>query len=505
MVTDWASRRAELSPERPAVVQGETGKTWTYQAMAERAARIAGWLLTRGVGPGDRVALLGLNDLAHVDLWLVAGMTGIAVLPLNWRLSAEALAPQVDLIRPKLLIYETAWADVAKALATGRPWLEPIDAGDNWARWEEYWKTQTPVKPARIPPETPSMYLFTGGSTGEPKAVAIPHRQVFYNAVNTVIGWGLTLHDRAPVVTPMFHTGGYHVLLTPLYLVGGTVVIFRRFDPVAMIDAVYRYGLTRLFMVPSMYAMMADTSMSLVGSPLVWAISGGAPCPEPIIQRYRGWGIPLIQGYGLTEVGPNCFAARDPATQPADAVGVPVFHLEIALRDDDGQPVSDGAVGELWLRGPTVSLGYYGMPLEDQREFDADGYFHTGDLAQIVSDGLVRIVGRKKDMFISGGENVYPAAIEATLARHPAIQDVAVVGVPDPTWGEVGAAFVVRKPGTSWDPESWARWVAERLGRYQVPKQWISVAQLPLTPMGKVDKRKLQAEWQKGGSGGVSA
>lgn len=497
-MTDWASQRAQLSPDRPAVVMAETGQVWSYDEMAKRASGIAGWLASRGVGLGDRVALLGMNHVAQVDLWLVAGMMGIAVVPLNWRLSADALMPQVDLVRPKVLIFESAWADVARKVVGERPWIEPVDAGDYWSRWDECWARAAPLRPARIGAQTPAMYLFTGGSTGVPKAVAISHRQIFYNAVNTMVSWGLTAGDRAPVVTPMFHTGGYHVLLTPLYMAGGTVVLFRRFDPAALADAIERYRLTRLFMVPSMYAMVTEGGLSLAGSSLAWAISGGAPCPEPVIRRYRSWGIPLIQGYGLTEVGPNCFAPRDPHTQPADAVGVPVFHLEVSLRNEHGQAVREGQVGELWLKGPTVALGYYGNPPEASGDFDSEGYFHTGDLAQVGSDGLLRIVGRKKDMYISGGENVYPSAIESVLAGHPAIAEVAVVGVADPVWGEVGVAYVVVKPGGAWDPDGWARLVAERLGRYQVPKTWVPLSQLPLTSTGKPDKRSLQVRWRQG-------
>jgi fatty-acyl-CoA synthase len=492
MTTNWADKRARLTPHRPAIIDGDRDRVYTYGEMSERAHRLAA-LLQRGDPEPPRVAILAPNGVVHVDLWLAAGVSGLTTVPLNWRLTASELVQLARLAKPTWLLYAPSFQSLADAVVTHIPTVRLLPLGPDAHEYEDRLQAVAPLKGGAVDPERPAMLLFTGGSTGVPKAVRIPHRQIYVNAVNTIVSWDLSAHDRAPVLTPFFHTGGYHVLMTPLYLAGGTSVVFSGFDPERTLAAIPRYGLTVLFMVPTMLKSLlsqptlGDTDWSTVR----FVITGGAPCPPSLADTLRRLNVPYRQGYGLTEVGPNCFAVPDEVTCPPDAIGVPVWNLDAVIVDDTGTPCPDGTPGELWLRGPTVSAGYDQAPDDTARTFDAEGFCHTGDLAVRDPNGFYRIVGRKKDLLISGGENVYPLEIERVLEAHPAVAEAAVIGVPDPHWGEVPAAVIVPTPGHPWDWEALHRYVAVHLARYKRPKYWQVVEALPLTSAGKVDKRAL--------------
>jgi fatty-acyl-CoA synthase len=235
-----------------------------------------------------------------------------------------------------------------------------------------------------------------------------------------------------------------------------------------------------------------------------WLISGGAPLPLYIIEAYQRRGVVFRQGYGLTEVGVNCFAmTNEDSVRRKGSIGTPMMHTEALLVGEHGAEVLVGEVGELWLRGPHVCLGYWNDPEATAAALDADGWFHTGDSARRDADGFYTIAGRKKDMFISGAVNVYPAEIEGELLLHPAVQDAAVIGVPDPTWGEIGVAFLVPRPGQSVDAGALATFLGERLARYKVPKHFVAIDALPRTAYGKVVKAELAARWAASQGSGV--
>ncbi len=490
MITDWASRRVALTPDRPAIIDGISGTVYTYAAVAERVRRLAELLDQFGVRRGDRVAIVSRNHLAHVDLWLGAGYSGITIWPANWRLSTAELIAQAAGVRPRLILYERAFKPVAEEMTA----LREIPAL-GLEEYEAALSGFSGIAPDPADPKDPAMLLFTGGSTGRPKAVRIPHRQIFYNAVNTLMSWQLGADDRALVLTPFYHTGGYHVLTTPLFLAGGTSVLFPTFDPGQVLDARDRWRVTVLFMVPTMFHALCEhpAFKATNWTGLKFAIAGGAPCPESVRRMFEAEGIPFRQGYGLTEVGPNCFAIPEgtDGKAVADAVGVPVFHLTTRIVDPGGQNVRPGEVGELWLKGPTVADGYDTNPGESAQYFDQDGYFHTGDLARLDEAGLYHIVGRQKDLFISGGENVYPGEVETAVNSIPGVWACAVVGVPDERWGEVGAAFVVAAQDLTADAVRQA--LMGQLARYKIPRYIHFVDALPLTGAGKIDKHGLRS------------
>jgi fatty-acyl-CoA synthase len=334
------------------------------------------------------------------------------------------------------------------------------------------------------------MLLYTSGSTGKPKGAILPHRQIFFNAVATTIGWEIGARDVAIVANPFFHTGGWHVFATPLWQRGGTVVLFDQFEPSAFLDAIVQERVTMAFGVPTQIAMMTQsTSWGRPMPSLRFLISGGAPCPEALGERVREAGISFRQGYGLTECGPNCFAISDEeAVRRPGFVGWPAPFLEMRLSSSGDEP---GEPGELLLRGPQMFAGYFNDPVRTAEAVDSDGWLHTGDLAVRDGDGAYRICGRKKDMFISGGENVFPGEVEAALSECPGVAEVVVVGVPDEKWGEVGRAFVLPRSGEHITTDAVITHARRRLAGYKVPKSVVLVDDLPRLGSGKADRSAL--------------
>jgi fatty-acyl-CoA synthase len=327
----------------------------------------------------------------------------------------------------------------------------------------------------------------------------LPHRVLVWNSLNTNIGWELRADDVSIVHTPLFHTGGINVLLIPLLHAGGTLVLMRDWEPQRCLELIERERVTVFFAVPTMFQMLLDAprfAQTDFGS-VRFFISGGAPCPVPLIEAYQARGISFRQGYGLTEVSVNCFTLNpEDAIRKVGSVGRPIFHLDARLVDEQGQDAADGAIGELWLRGPTVCAGYWNN-LEATRAAITDGWFHTGDLARLDDEGYYYIVDRKKDMFISGGENVYPAEVERALYEHPAVAECAVIGVPDARWGEVGCALIVVRGDATLADDDVLRHCRQRLGRYKVPKHVLFMDELPHNSSGKVLKPLLREHFSR--------
>ena len=324
----------------------------------------------------------------------------------------------------------------------------------------------------------------------------IPHRMMLWNAYNTVMSWQLRDTDISPTFTPMYHAGGLNVFLTPLFAVGGTIVLHKAFDPAEVWRTLAEESCTVVMGVPTIYKLLMEApEFSSVHLPhLRWLISGGAPLPHYIIEKYAAHGIAFKQGYGLTEAGVNCFAMTpEDSVRKLGSIGKPMLFCEARLIDTNGDDVAAGEVGELWLRGPHVSKGYWNQPKATASTIDMEGWLHTGDLARCDEEGFFYIAGRSKDMFISGGVNVYPAEIEAELLTHSNIKDAAVIGAPHETWGEVGIAFIVaRTPIIS---EELTSYLTERLSKFKIPKQFLFMDELPRSPYGKVVKAQLREHW----------
>lgn len=511
LVGDWLGRRALLSPSAPAVVDlagPGPAHALDYAALDRETNQVAAWLRARGVGVGDRVAILAKNRLEFLELWFACGKLGAVLQALNWRLTAAELGPLLAAARPRLLCWDRELGAVVDALRPKLGAVVPV-ALDGDERDEPFAECRTrpedPPPPVSLAPDHPWVLCYTGGTTGLPRAAILTHGTITWNATNTVSSWGLGSRDVAVLNAPMFHTGGLNVFTAPLVHAGGCSVLCRGFDVDQLFDLVegpipglpVDRGVSCLFGVPAMFqAMQAHPRFATAPlQRLGLVISGGAPCPMPVFERFWARGIDFKTGYGLTEAGPNNFwLPRERVRDKPGAVGWPLMHVDVRIVAEGGHGVEAGPseVGELWIRGPHVSPGYADDPEATAASF-VDGWLHTGDLALADAEGCVTIVGRSKDMFISGGENVYPAEIESALAELPEVAEAAVIGVPDPRWGEVGCAFVVATPGGSPTEAALLAALRERLARYKVPKMVVLVDALPRTGAGKIDKRALAA------------
>ena len=504
---DIIGERSRLSPDRTAVVDVATGARLSYREMDRRAAACArAWLYGLGLKHGDRIGILSGNRLEFLDAFLAAGKSGVILVPFGTRLTAAELAVIASDCELSALTYGAEHAETVRELESladmGR--LVALDAeraGDHLT-WDALLSSigEGAYVPSVCSPEDPYCLLYTSGTTGRPKGVITPHRMVAWNAYNTVACWQLTEDDVSSIFTPLYHAGGLGAFLMPIMLAGGTIVLHRDFDPAEVWRVIEEERCTVVLGVPTIWKILADAPEFETAdlSHVRCFFSGGAPLPRHLIDIYHERGVVMRQGYGLTEVGVNCFAmSNEEAWAKAGSIGRPLMFTQAKVVDEGGQGLPPDEVGELCFRGPHVSAGYWKNPEATAESRDADGWFHTGDMARYDADGFFYIAGRAKDMFISGGVNVYPAEIENVLLQHPSLADAAVVGVPHETWGEVGVAFVVAAEGETVTPEDLGRFAGERLARYKIPKEFRVVDVLPRTPYGKVVKGDLVEEWKK--------
>lgn len=504
---DILGERAKLSPTRTALVEVATGRRFSYSELDARAVRCARmWLYGLGIRPGARVGILAGNRVEFLDAFFAAGKSGVIVVPLNTRLTPHELGVIVRDAGLRAVLYDEANRGTIhrlRAMVDVEHWIafdDPDDPAD--ADYADLVLTRgegTSVR-RKCRPEDPYCLLYTSGTTGRPKGVITPHRQIAWNAYNTVVCWQLTEDDVSPIFTPLYHAGGLGAFLTPIMLAGGTVVLHSAFDAAEVWKTIADERCTVVLGVPTIWKMLADAPEFATAKTdhVRWFISGGAPLPRHLIDVYRERGIVLRQGYGLTEVGVNCFTmTSEEAWTKAGSIGRPLMFTEAKIIDEVGQERPPGEVGELCFRGPHVSSGYWNNPEATAAAIDRRGWFHTGDMATRDADGFYSIAGRAKDMFISGGVNVYPAEIENQLLQHPSLADAAVVGVPHDTWGEVGVAYVVAAEGQEIDVDALASFVENRLARYKVPKEFIVTTELPRTEYGKVVKGELIEDWKK--------
>jgi len=358
--------------------------------------------------------------------------------------------------------------------------------------------TLEPARPSDLSEEDPLLILYTSGTTGKSKGAVIPHRQVLWNCINTVISWGLDERDVAPVLTPLYHAGALFIFLAPLFYNGGRVVIAGAFDPDRTIDLIVKERCTVVLGVPTLFRLWYDCASFKAAdfSSVRFFVNGGAAIPTELMEAWRDEkGVVFRQGYGLTEVGVNCMSmTNEESRKYAGSVGKPIFHSEIRLLGEDGREVRAGESGEICIKGPTTCLGYWNNP-EATAAALVDGWFHTGDMASRNEEGFIYIRGRYKDMIKSGGENVYAAEVETAFREHPAVAECALIGKPDPKWDEVGFMIVVLKKGAAAEAEELIAFCRARIANYKVPKEVVFADALPYSPYGKIMKAELRAKY----------
>jgi fatty-acyl-CoA synthase len=480
-VNRWIETHAQIRPSKVAVVDRVSGVSYTYLDLHRTSRLQAFRLASLGIQAGDRVAVYSQNRPEILELLLACGLLGACLVPLNWRLAPQELAKIVADCQPKIVFLE--------------PDL-PCEGLEGQSIFSLQSLEAESMELPYVDPATPLAIFYTGGTTGVPKGAVLTHTSMQWNAWNTICGWGLSPEDIAPIFTPMFHTGGLNVMATPLLCLGGTLVLPGPFDAAKALEVIEQEQCTLVFLVPTMYDMLHQVpgfTRSRVAHVRKW-ISGGAPCPKTLFEAYWNEGIPLIQGYGLTEAGPNTFGVRfEDAQKRSGTVGVPLPGIEVRLSDNEGQEAAVGQAGELHVRGGHVMAGYWNKPKETAQVLQ-DGWLATGDLAYRDADGFYYICGRRKEMYISGGENVFPAEIEEVLLTHANVAEVAVVGVPHPKWGEVGRAYLVLHQPAQHNEDELVEHCQKVLARYKIPKEYVVMDSLPKSAAGKVLKRMLMEE-----------
>src|SRR5437763_8894112 len=497
---DWIAHFGRRTPDKCAAIDLASERRLSYAQFDARISRLATHLRDKlGVTRGDRVAVLALNTTDTLEVQFACGRIGAVFLPLNTRLTVPELQFIVGDSSPKVMIHDTDLAEVALAVAKLSNVSSALLLGADGS-YEAAVATSKPLDRFEdVTHDDISTIMYTSGTTGLPKGAIITHGMTFWNCVN--LGGPAYVSPSTVLLTvlPLFHTGGLNCYTNPVLHAGGTVLIMRAFDPALALQLISdpSYGITQFFGVPAIYQFMAQHPSFATSdfSRLVIGGVGGAPMPVPLLKVWEERGVALQQGYGMTETSPAVLALdREDAARKAGSSGKPVLHTEVRIVRPDGTDADVGELGELWVKGPNVTPGYWNRPEANASSF-TDGWLHTGDATRVDEEGFYYIVDRWKDMYISGGENVYPAEVENVLHQLNAIAEAAVIGIPDPQWGEVGLAIIAAKPGQRLTEADVFVHCAANLARFKCPRQVRFVDALPRNATGKIHKPTLRNEF----------
>jgi len=506
---DWIAHHAARRPDATAVIDLASGRRLAYRAFDRRIAALAGHLQKScDVAPGARVALLAHNAADTFELQFACFRLGAIFVPLNWRLALPELhAITVD-CTPTVLVYDAELAIQAEELARHNGIAHVLTRSSDKSLYERAIAEARPLDaPRPVTHDDVCTILYTSGTTGAAKGVTTTYGMNFWNAVNCINVAALSPKMVFLCMLPLFHAAGLNIFSNPTFHAGGTVAVMRRFDPAEALRLLAdpALGVTHVHGVAAQYQSMAahpDFSATDV-SRIAGAFVGAAPVPVVLIEAWQRKGVVLRQNYGITEAGPlvlNLEAAD--AVRKAGSAGKPVMHAEVRIVGDaPARDAAPGEVGELWVRGPAVTPGYWNQREATAAAFAEGGWLRTGDAVRIDEEGFITIVDRWKDMYVSGGENVYPAEVENVLYRHPAVAEAAVIGVPDPRWGEVGCAIVVLRPGSATTETELLAHVSAALARYKIPGSVIFQEALPRNAVGKVHKPTLRRQFASAVSG----
>ena len=498
---DWLSKRAKLTPDKIALFDVENGQKKSYSMFNIRASAFANFLLNGlHLQNNDRIAILAYNSSEYMEILYGCAKANIIGVCLNWRLSTNELKFILKDSTPRVIVYDP---DFQKKINE----LQELDflensiilskkATDSEFIYEsvlkEFRNPLLEMKPRKY--EETWYLLYTSGTTGNPKGVIQTFGMVFYNAVNIGLGSNLTSEDVTLNLLPFFHTGGLNLYTNPTIHVGGTALIMKTFDP-AKVLKVLSEDATLIFAVPAIYRLLSqhpDFEKTQFSRMREWEC-GGEKMPVPLLHTFKQKGIIIKQGFGMTETGPTVFLIdKEHAITKAGSVGKPMLHVEVRCVDENGNDLPPGSRGEMLIKGPGVTPGYWNQPQKTKEAIDKDGWLHSGDVIEVDKDGYYYIVDRIKDMFISGGENVYPAEIENVLYQIPQISEAAVIGISDEKWGEVGKAFVSLKPGQNIQESEIRGFLKKEIASYKIPKFVQFLENLPRNGAGKILKNELR-------------
>ena len=497
---DWVEYQSNFRPEKIAIKEISSAKELSYKTLNNRSKALAGWLQKNGIEKGDRVAILSHNCAEVFELEFACGKIGGIELPLNWRLTKPELEYILNDSSPKVLIYSVEFKEIAEALLKDCDIKNSLEIEENnfSSSYESAISENNDFATVECTHDDLIMLMYTSGTTGHPKGAMITHRMQFFNIVNLASTARITDKAVQLVSLPLFHTGGMNCYANPILHNGGQIILSKEFEPGKALEIINNpdYGVTHLFAVPAPYQFMMlhpefnNTDFSRIQSAGV----GGAPCAEVILKTWQDKGVEFSQGWGMTETSPAAISlSGDEAARKIGSAGKPLLHTSVKIVDETGKEVKKGEVGEILIKGPNITPGYWNNEEATKNSF-IDGWLKTGDAAQMDDEGFIYIVDRQKDMYISGGENVYPAEVENIIYQLPQIAEAAIIGVPDEKWGEVGFAFIVIKENESLSEEEIYNHCLKNLAKFKIPKGVEFIKALPRNATGKVLKRTLREE-----------
>lgn len=502
-VGDWVRKWGELLPKKVAII--DDGREFTYGEINARCNRVANYLLKKGVKKGDRVSVLLHNGHEFIEIYFALAKIGAILVPLNWRIAPPETAYILNDCEANFLFFGQDFAETASYIKDNIQHVKAYTSlGEEEFSWADHYKdteaysSSEPSPPDTLDFEDPHIILYTSGTTGFPKGALLSNRKTFYNALNAKIFYRLTTEDIFLVNRPLFHSGGLLVNSTPAFYSGATVIYKRRFALEEYLETIERYRVT-IIEPPATFLnfILKDCDLARYRlDSLRSCYTGGERVPEKLIREYHAIGVPLGQLFGMTETSIVCWLPAEDTARKVGSVGKPVFHGEIRIVHPDMQPITPGETGEIVITGPILMSGYWNKPDETRKAFKG-GWFHSGDLATTDDEGYIYILDREKNVFISGGENVYPAEIDKHLLQHPKIFDAAVYGVPDEKWGEVGRASIILKDNHEMEAQEVVDFLSGKIGKFKIPKHIEFVREFPRTASGKIQKYLLAKEFKE--------
>jgi fatty-acyl-CoA synthase len=502
-VGEWVYKRAVTDPDDPFLKEEERhDREYTNRQFNDRVNRTAHALMSLGVAGGDRVSTIMLNSSEFLEIYFACAKIGAIMVPLNFRLAVPELLYIIGDCAPKVLVYSPDFAEKIAGVtekADARPQVFRIGGGEaggdrSFMDLVERQPGHEPVPEREVVGDDPLVIMYTSGTTGNPKGVMITHTNITFHCIHNLLGYGVNRTFRSLVTAPLFHIGALSAAANPVIYAGGSLVLKRFFNASEIIKLIAAERINYMFAVPVMYQMMAEAAEwdTADFSHVRYFIAGGAPMPVPLIRKYQDEkGIKFAQGFGLTETGRLSSLPIEDSIRKAGSVGKEEFHVMMRIVDNEHNDVKPGEVGEIIVKGPNVFLGYWNKPEETVKAF-VDGWFHTGDMGRKDEEGFLFIVGRKVELIISSGENIYPAEVEKAIQSISQVKEAAAVGMPDPRRGEVVAAFVSLKAGMSLSEQELIEHISDKIAAFKLPKKVFFVEDFPRNVSGKILKKELK-------------
>ncbi len=502
-VGEWVYKRALTDPSGPFLKESErVDREYNNRQFNDRVNKTAHALLSLGAVPGDRISVVMLNSSEFLEIYFACAKIGAIMVPVNFRLAVPELGYILGDSMPKVLVYSSDFAEkIAEVKNKGAviPHIFRLGGDEpapdaSFSDFVAGYPGAEPSPERDIGGDDPLVIMYTSGTTGDPKGVMITHTNITFHAIHNLLGYGVNRTFTSLVTAPLFHIGALSAAANPVIYAGGSLVLKRFFNASEIIKLIKAEKINYMFAVPVMYQMMADAAEWEVAdfSHVRYFIAGGAPIPVPLIRKYQDEkGIKFAQGYGLTETGRVSSLPIEDSIRKAGSVGKEEFHVIMRIVDNEQNDVAPGEVGEIVVKGPNVFLGYWSRPEETERAV-VNGWFHTGDMGRKDEEGFLYIAGRKVEMIISSGENVYPAEVEKAIQSIAAVKEAAAVGMPDPRRGEVVAAFVSLKEGQTLSEQELIEKISDKIAAFKLPKKVFFVEDFPRNVSGKIVKKELK-------------